>query len=109
MDGSAKTENLRIGGMTCVNCQNKIEKTLRKTGGILSAEVDYRAGAAAVSYDTEVITIREITAIIEKLGYRVLAAGEGNGSVSLARGLGFLGIIAVLFLLIRSFGSGSNF
>jgi sulfite exporter TauE/SafE/copper chaperone CopZ len=109
MEGAVKTENLRIGGMTCVNCQNRIEKALGNAGGVLRAEVDYNTGAAAVSYDAEIITLQEIRSIIEKLDYSVLAANEGKGSVPLARGLGFLGIIAALFLLIRSLGFGAIF
>jgi copper chaperone CopZ len=109
METAVKTENLRIGGMTCVNCQNKIEKALRNAGGILTAEVDYNTGATKVSYDTAIITLREITSIIEKLDYSVLAAHEDKGALSLVRGLGFLGIIAALFLLIRGLGFGALF
>jgi len=29
MESSIKTETLRIGGMTCIHCQNTIERTLR--------------------------------------------------------------------------------
>jgi sulfite exporter TauE/SafE/copper chaperone CopZ len=109
MEGAVKTERLRVGGMTCVHCQNKIERTLRNTGGIVSAEVDYNTGAALVSYNTNTITVREIVSIIEKLDYRVLSNKRGGGALPLGRALGFLAIIAVLFLLIRKLGPGVFF
>ena len=35
-----------IGGMTCVNCQNKIETALLHTAGIEIARVSYQNGTA---------------------------------------------------------------
>ena len=46
-----KTIRLHIGGMTCVNCQNKIEKTLNHTVGVISASVSYNNAAADIVYD----------------------------------------------------------
>ena len=36
-------KRLCIGGMTCVNCQNKIEHKLKNTAGIQEAAVSYNA------------------------------------------------------------------
>lgn len=33
-----KTVRLHIGGMTCVNCADKIKKTLKRTNGVIRAE-----------------------------------------------------------------------
>lgn len=51
-----KKEKMRIGGMTCVSCQNRIEKKLRKTAGIYSASVSYSWGTAGIEYDADIIT-----------------------------------------------------
>ncbi|MDR1046817.1 MAG: heavy-metal-associated domain-containing protein, partial [Treponema sp.] len=37
---------IRIGGMSCVNCQNRIEKQLKSTEGIEEASVSYNTGTA---------------------------------------------------------------
>ncbi len=63
---------LHIGGMTCVNCQNKIDKTLRLADGIIRADVSYNSRTAEIVYDTEKIRLSEIIAHIEKLDYTVL-------------------------------------
>ena len=49
-----------IGGMTCVNCQNKIESALRKEAGIESVKVSYQRGTADVVYDTDWIADEKI-------------------------------------------------
>ena len=65
MESSMKIKKLRIGGMTCVNCQNKIEKKLRNTAGVQKAEVSYNTGTAAVAYDADIISVKEIAAMIQ--------------------------------------------
>ncbi|MFP3042817.1 sulfite exporter TauE/SafE family protein [Treponema primitia] len=102
METGVKTKNLRIDGMTCVNCRNKIEKTLRGTQGIVKADVDYNTGTAVVSYQTETITIQEITSIIEKLDYHVYTGHAAGNSFN--RTISSLVIIAALFLLVRNLG-----
>ena len=57
-------KRLRIGGMSCVNCQNKIERKLRKTAGIQEVTVSYSTGFADVAYDSDLITLKDIQAII---------------------------------------------
>ncbi|WP_010263567.1 sulfite exporter TauE/SafE family protein [Treponema primitia] len=104
METGVKTKNLRIDGMTCVNCRNKIEKTLRGTQGIVKAKVDYNTGTAVVSYQTETITIQEITSIIEKLDYHVYTGHGASAGNSLNRTISSLVIIAALFLLVRNLG-----
>lgn len=42
-----------IGGMTCVNCQNKIETALLHTAGIETARVSYQNGTADLVYDPD--------------------------------------------------------
>ncbi|MDR0878333.1 MAG: cation transporter, partial [Treponema sp.] len=96
-------ETIRIGGMTCVNCQNKIGKTLQSTAGIESAEVNYNAGTAVLSYDAAVISMQEITSIIERLGYRVITGNAAEKS-GLSRIFGLCAVIIAAFLIIQHFG-----
>ena len=37
---------LIIDGMTCINCQNKIEQELKNTAGISKVQVSYSKGQA---------------------------------------------------------------
>lgn len=101
MGTSTKTKKLHIGGMTCINCQNKIERKLKSTAGVEKATVSYSAGTAVVSYDTDVISLKDIIELIEKLDYRVLAGSQRPAS---NRTIGFLLIIVSLYWLLEQFG-----
>ena len=92
---------IRIGGMTCINCQTRIEKKLQSLAGIQDAAVDYVAAAAQITYDEAVISPAAITAAIESLGY---TTPPGNQSAHTAlRIIGALAIILALAALLRLF------
>lgn len=103
MESGQKTKRLKIGGMTCINCQNKIERKLRKVAGIKSVKVSYSAGTADVTYDTDLISLKEITRIIEKLDYEVLTGNEKQES-NVSRVIGILVIVVSLYVLLEQFG-----
>lgn len=103
MESGLKTETLRVGGMTCVNCQNKLETKLRDTAGIRNAKVSYGAGTAEVTYDAGLITPDGISAVIRRLGYQVLT-GAWKPAQGAKRAAGLLIIIASLYLLLRQSG-----
>jgi copper chaperone CopZ len=52
-----KTATIRIGGMTCINCQNRIEKKLKSTVGVEEAAVSFSDGTAAITYNASVVTL----------------------------------------------------
>lgn len=102
MDANVKTKKLRIGGMTCVNCQNTIQKKLRNTAGIKKAEVSYNGGTAVITYDTDIISLGDITAVIKRLGYDVL--NRTQPTTNSRRTIGLLIIILSIYILIQQFG-----
>ena len=103
MGSIIKTRVLHIGGMTCVSCQNKIEKKLQNTAGIQSVEVSYNAGTANVTYDTDIISYNSIVSIIENLDYKVLVDPNKKG-MDATRITGILLIIAALYMVIEQTG-----
>ena len=103
MGNAIRTKKLRIGGMTCISCQNKIEKKLRNTAGIEKAEVSYNAGTALVTFDTDIISYQSITGIIDNLGYSVITE-QGRERKDTSRTVGILMIIASLYLFLEQSG-----
>lgn len=103
MGSIIKTRVLKIGGMTCVSCQNKIEKKLQNTAGIINAEVSYNAGTANVTYDTDIISYKSIVGIIENLDYKVVVDSDKKG-MDASRITGILLIIAALYMVIEQTG-----
>lgn len=102
MEKSDKKIQLRIGGMTCVNCQNKIEGKLSRSKGILRASVSYTNGTAEIIYDESRISRKEIIAIIENLGYEVLR--EKQRETDIMRIVCILSIIVALYVMLQSMG-----
>lgn len=98
-----KTSHFKIGGMECINCQNRIEKTLRSTKGVFQAKVSYSKGTADVEYEDSKVSAKELIKAIEKLDYKVLTPGD-NSDNNIARTAGFMAIIALLYYLLQTFG-----
>lgn len=98
-----KTIRLHIGGMTCVNCQNKIEKTLNHTEGVINAIVSYNNATADIVYNEEAISLKEIITAIEKLGYEVIRRKKTAGS-NIANTVCTLVIIVSLYVMLQSMG-----
>lgn len=97
---TAKTR-IKIGGMTCINCQSKIQRRLQKLRGVLSANVSWEKGEAGLSFDESLISLDEIKEEIEKLGYKVF---EKHGKSRLFSGIFYLVLIALLFMILQKTG-----
>lgn len=103
MKTSERSVCFYIGKMTCVNCQNKIERALRHTEGVLSASVSYVNGTADVLYDEKKISRENIIAVIEKSGYDVLS-GKGQQRTDIRKMIGLLAVIVFLYVILQYFG-----
>ena len=80
---------LIIDGMTCINCQNKIEQELKNTAGISKVQVSYSKGQAEIEFNPEIVTLNRIAAIIEKLDYTVIDKKQAD-SLKWVRRIGTL-------------------
>jgi copper ion binding protein len=103
MDSAIKSEVLRVKGMTCINCQTKLQKHLEETTGVFKTEVCYSKGTAAIDYAPDIVKLEELHTIIDDLGYTVLTGDEQPQS-SIKRVIGFLVIIAASFFVLEHFG-----
>ncbi|MDR0706751.1 MAG: sulfite exporter TauE/SafE family protein [Treponema sp.] len=99
-----KTETIRIGGMTCVNCQNRIEKKLKSAAGIEDAVVSFNRGTATVTWNDSLIAFPEIKTAVERLGYTVI---DKNAPPPASEIIGTLIIVLSLYLLLRGLGVGA--
>ena len=62
---SVKTESFPIGGMHCAACAAGVEYALSHTAGVSSAQVNFAAEKAAVTYDDAVVTREGLAAAVE--------------------------------------------
>lgn len=98
-----KRIHLNIGGMSCVQCQTKIEKALNATAGVKKARVSYTKGTADIEYDDEKTSVKRIKKVIEKLDYTVLDSGINQMPDARTR-FALLAVIFLLFYLLQSLG-----
>ena len=84
--GTILRKVLKIDGMTCPNCEMRIENRLKKTEGVLEAHVSYASGTARIGYDPQVISLGGIVGIIEKLDYKAAGSPGGKKSSGAAAG-----------------------
>lgn len=98
-----KSIHLNIGGMTCVNCQNKIKKTLKEHKGITKVRVSYNKASADIVYNEELISRKEIVNIIESLDYYIIKSNK-VGKKEVIRISVTLSVIVLLYYILQKTG-----
>ncbi len=74
---------ISIIGMHCASCVQRIEKTLKKTKGIVSANLNFATEKATIEFNKKLIDETKIKNIIEKLGYKAILNEESGNEVIL--------------------------
>ncbi|MGA9187268.1 MAG: heavy metal translocating P-type ATPase [Methanosarcina sp.] len=60
---------LNLQGMSCASCAANIERILNKTDGVISVSVNFPLEKAVVEFDSSRISVREIVAAVQGIGY----------------------------------------
>src|SRR3989344_1111079 len=82
------TQTYRVRGMHCASCSAIIEKTLKKTTGVQSAEANYGTETAKLAFDETKTNPRELSKKIEPLGYSLVIPTHANHSGQTASEMG---------------------
>ena len=99
----SKKIHVNIGGMTCINCQKKIENGLNSAEGVIEASVSFSKGTADVLYDERRVSKEDLIKVIENLDYEVLSP-DRSASFDLVNAVSILVIIAALYYVLQSLG-----
>jgi len=114
-EGEKKRIKFKVGGMSCIMCAKTIENALKKLDGIFDVTVNFGDEKASLTYNPEVITLKEIKKSVENTGYQYLGLDEEAEGIEedalkkeLERNkkrfiLGFLIAGLVLFLMYSPF------
>lgn len=62
---------LRVSGMTCTACEQRIQKALSRVDGVVRSSADHQAGQVRVVFDAARTSERAVRATIEQAGYEV--------------------------------------
>src|SRR3989344_4680669 len=82
-----KKDIIKISGMHCASCANRIEKSLKKVKGVKEASVNFASEKAMVEYDESKTSRKALEQTIEKTGYKVISE-EPNVSILKLRVIG---------------------
>lgn len=63
------TTTLKLRGMACAACANKVEETLQEVPGVATAQVNFAAEQASVGYDERRTTLELILIAIANVGF----------------------------------------
>ncbi|HEY0603607.1 MAG TPA: heavy metal translocating P-type ATPase [Herpetosiphonaceae bacterium] len=61
-----------VTGMTCASCASRIERGLKKVGGVEAAQVNLASEQATVNYDPQQVQATELVKAVEHAGYGVI-------------------------------------
>ncbi|MFZ5643656.1 MAG: heavy metal translocating P-type ATPase [Bacillota bacterium] len=67
---------LKLAGMSCAACAARIEKKLNSLKGVYAAGVNFAIERAALEFDPDQISIKEIEKAVADLGFQSLSEGE---------------------------------
>lgn len=60
---------IKVEGMHCDGCANRVKSLLEKEPGVREADVSYRAGEARVKYNEHTVPEERLRKVIEAAGY----------------------------------------
>jgi len=94
---TAEKQQLRldVDGMTCASCAARIERKLNRLDGV-EATVNYATEAAAVTYDPSAVSVDDLIAAVEKVGYHAALPDGTAPARDLAQAIKTRLVVAVL-------------
>ncbi|AOR24640.1 heavy metal translocating P-type ATPase [Clostridium taeniosporum] len=66
-----KTYNLKVSGMSCSACANRVEKVTKKLQGVEKSNVNFATEKLTISIDEDLIGYSDIKLAVEKAGYKL--------------------------------------
>ena len=97
-------ETIKIGGMTCAACSQRVEKAISKLEGISKVSVNLATEKATLEYDPELIRLSSIKDCILHTGYQVLVADKNSADQDKLRKEKEIKTLWTKFVIATAFG-----
>ena len=98
-----RREKIKITGMTCPNCEKRIERKLSRTGGVVKASVSLADSTLDVTYEPDKVSRDDIVKAVKDLGYGVQDEERARWP-GLARTAVILAVITAAYVLLEATG-----
>lgn len=72
MKECAVEETMYVAGLDCPDCASKVEAAIRKSEGIVDANINFSASTLSIAYDPKKIDLSAIARTVENFGYEVV-------------------------------------
>lgn len=69
---------LSLSGMHCASCAGLIERGLKKTAGVKTANVNFAAEKARVIFDQSLVSVAQLIEAVKKSGYKASLVSDGD-------------------------------
>ncbi len=63
--------DLPVAGMSCASCVARVEQHLQRVPGVVTAQVNFAAERAAVTFDPAAVRVEDLVAAVHDAGYEV--------------------------------------
>lgn len=94
---------LNIEGMSCTNCELRIERRLSNLNGIQKVKASYNKGIVNIAYNKDEISKENIEKIIEDLEYKVIKEDEIKPNSNI-QNIYFLIILLAVYVIFKHLG-----
>ncbi|NLZ83634.1 MAG: copper ion binding protein, partial [Clostridiales bacterium] len=71
-------DTIKLSGMTCASCAQRIQKSVGKMDGVIEANVNFATEKLIIEYDDNKVKKPNIKETIEKIGYGVIEDSSNN-------------------------------
>ena len=71
-------ETVKISGMTCAACAQRVQKAVTRLSGVQNASVNFATEKLSVEFDEQTASLPEIKNAVEKAGYGVIEDRNSN-------------------------------
>ena len=69
---------LRVEGMSCTGCEQRIGRVLSRIEGVHQVAADHGTGEVRVSHDPDLVEANALARRVEQAGYRVRGSGAAQ-------------------------------
>ena len=103
MEQKLITKTLKINGMTCVSCENRIENKLNKLKGVINVNANYSHSTVKIAFDGNRVNLSTIVEAIEKLDYKVKRAAQNQKDIKIEKNKKITEILGIVFIIFAAY------
>lgn len=78
IDETMKKRTMRVEGMTCAACANRVDKAVNALDGVKDVSVNVASDKLSLSFDQDKVSLRDIKQSVSDAGYKLIVESTQN-------------------------------